>query len=77
MTIEERLNVTSIDKSEEKKPSIKPSADSLATLLAQGLQSSDRAIINVRFFNKSCLVYGLSSRFCLLGFGDAAALHYL
>ena len=54
MTMEERLNAISIDKGNEGVTSqgdgrTPPKADAMAVLLAQGLQSSDKKILNVSF----------------------------
>ena len=48
MSMEERLNAISIDQPSKSSTSQPPKADTLATLLAQGLQSGDKKILNVR-----------------------------
>ena len=48
MTIEERLSAMGMEqKAEQKGVSAPPKADTLALLLAQGLQSQDKKILNV------------------------------
>ena len=47
MTMEERLNAISIDKPKGGDSRQAPKADTLATLLMQGLQSQDHTILNV------------------------------
>ena len=47
MTMEERLNAISLDKPKAGDSKQAPKADTLATLLMQGLQSQDHTILNV------------------------------
>ena len=56
MTMEERLNAISIDQPTPKTAATEPpKADTLVTLLSQGLQSGDKKILNVCFNNSKVL----------------------
>lgn len=56
MSLDDRINAISIDKPGERSGSEPPKADTLATLLTQGLQSNDKKILNNVLQNQSELI---------------------
>jgi len=48
MTVEQRLSAISLEKPRSG-PRLPPKADTLVTLLVQGLQSQDRKLLNVSY----------------------------